>query len=332
MSGVGQFSAEAPRGSRSAAEPKLIPLGASVVHEVTSVGVAFSGVYPILYAFYDKSGRLDDGLMRLQVEKCIGSGAHGIAVLGLVTEVHKLDVNERRHLVEVVGRAIAGRVPYAVTVGELSTHGQIEFARMAQANGASWVILQPPSIKGFAEAEYVRFLGTVADALEIPVAVQNNPVNMDVSLSNASLLSLRDDHPNITMLKGEGPALGVAELVKASAGRYAVFAGHGGKEYISNILSGCVGLIPAPDCLDKQLVLHQLLVDGRLEEAEALHAQLLPVILFMTNSVPHLLCYGKRLFAERIGIAGLHGRAPEIQPTAFGLAEVRRMTRGWGPL
>ena len=292
----------------------------------------FSGVYPILYAFYDKNGRLDDGLMRLQVDKCITAGAHGIAVLGLVTEVHKLDVNERCHLVEVVGRAIDGRVPYAVTVGELSIHGQIEFAQMAQANGASWVILQPPSIKGFAEAEYVRFLGAVADKIEIPVAVQNNPVNMDVSLSTSSLLRLRDDHPNITMLKGEGPALGVAELIKASSGRYAVFAGHGGKEYISNILSGCVGLIPAPDCLNQQLELHRLLMEGRLEEAQALHAQLLPLVLFMTNSVPNLLCYGKRLFAQRIGIKEVHARAPEILPTEFGLSEVRRMTQGWGML
>ncbi len=293
---------------------------------------SFAGIDPILYAFYDKGGRLDDGLMRLQVDKCIAAGAHGIAVLGLVTEVHKLDVAERQHLVQVVGRAIDGRVPYAVTVGESSIHGQIEFARMAQAHGASWVILQPPSIKGYPEAEYVRFLGAVADALQIAVAAQNNPVNMDVSLSNASLLRLREDHPNITMLKGEGPALGVAELVKASAGKYAVFAGHGGKEYISNFRSGCVGLIPAPDCLDRQIVLHQLLLEGRLDEAEALHAQLLPLILFMTQSVPNLLCYGKRLFARRIGITEVFARAPELQPSAFGLEEVQRMTRGWLPL
>lgn len=293
---------------------------------------AFSGVYPILYAFYDARGRIDDGLMRLQVDKCIAAGAHGIAVLGLVTEVHKLDVNERLHLVQVVGRAIGGRLPYAVTVGEPSVHGQIAFARMAQDAGASWVILQPPSIKGYPEAEYVRFLGAVADGLDLPVAVQNNPVNMDVALSQASLLRLREEHPRISMLKGEGPAIGVAELVRASAGRYAVFAGHGGKEYISNFLSGCVGLIPAPDALDHQLVLHRLLTEGRLAEAEALHARLLPLVQFMTQSVPHLLCYGKRLFASRIGITEVHARAPELPPTAFGFEEVRRMTQGWGPL
>lgn len=292
----------------------------------------FTGVYPILYAFYDKNGRLDDGLMRLQVDKCIAAGAHGIAVLGLVTEVHKLDVEERRHLVRVVGRAINGRVPYAVTVGELSVHGQIDFARMAQDEGADWVILQPPGVKGYAESEYVNFLGRVADALTVPVAVQNNPVNMDVSLSNASLMRLRNEHPNITMLKGEGPALGVAELVKAAAGRYAVFAGHGGKEYIANFLSGCVGLIPAPDALDLQLRLHRLLLEGQLEEAEALHARVLPLMLFMTNAVPTLLCYGKRLFAQRIGLSEVHSRAPEVLPSDFGLSEVARMTRDWGPL
>lgn len=292
----------------------------------------FRGVYPILYAFFDRQGRIDDGLMRLQVDRCIEAGAHGIAVLGLVTEVHKLDLDERRHMVEVVGRAIGGRVPYAVTVGEPSVHGQIEFARMAQAHGASWVILQPPAVKGLAEVEYTRFLGQVADALDLPVAVQNNPINMDVSLSNASLLRLCDEHANVTMLKGEGPAIAVAELIAASRGRYAVFAGHGGKEYISNFLSGCVGLIPAPDCLDHQLHLHRLLADRQLDQAEALHARLLPLVLFMTNSVPNLLCYGKRLFAERIGVREVHARAPEMQPTEFGLAEVRRMTRGWGPL
>jgi 4-hydroxy-tetrahydrodipicolinate synthase len=293
---------------------------------------AFSGIYPILYAFYDAKGRLDDGLMRLQVEKCIGAGAHGIAVLGLVTEVHKLDVNERRHLVEVVGRAIDGRVPYAVTVGEPSVQGQIEFSHMAQDNGASWLILQPPSIKGYSEAEYVKFLGQVADATQLPVAVQNNPVNLDVSLSNDSLLRLNERHANICMLKGEGPAIGLAELIKVSANRFGVFAGHGGKEYITNFLSGCVGLIPAPDALDFQIQLHALLINGKMAEAEALHAKLLPLILFMTQSVPNLLCYGKRLFAERIGINTLHARAPEIQPTEFGLAEIRRMSRDWGTL
>jgi 4-hydroxy-tetrahydrodipicolinate synthase len=291
----------------------------------------FSGVYPILYTFYDAQGGVDETSMRLQVERCIAAGAHGIAVLGLVTEVHKLDVEERRQVVDVVGAAIAGRVPFAVTVGEPSIPGQIAFARHAQAAGAAWVILQPPA-KGYAEAEYVRFLGRVADALDLPVAIQNNPVNMDVALSNAGLLALHRNHPNITLLKGEGPAVQVAALIGEAGGAIDVFAGHGGKEFLSNLRSGCAGLIPAPDCLDVQLRIFELMRAGEEEEAARLHASILPLIVFMTHSVPLLLCYGKRLIARRLGIETIHERAPELTPTAFGLAEVERMARMLGPL
>ena len=291
----------------------------------------FSGVYPILYTFYDGRGGIDEAAMRLQVERCIAAGAHGIAVLGLVTEVHKLDVDERRQVVDVVGAAIGGRVPYAVTVGEPSIPGQIAFARHARDAGASWVILQPPA-KGYSEAEYVRFLGRVADAVDLPVAIQNNPVNMDVALSNASLLSLHRAHRNVTLLKGEGPAVQVAALIAEAGGTIDVFAGHGGKEFLSNLRSGCAGLIPAPDCLDVQLAIYELMRAGREAEAEALHASILPLIVFMTHSVPLLLCYGKRLIARRLGIDTIHERAPELSPTPFGLAEVERMARSLGPL
>ena len=42
------------------------------------------GIYPILYAFWEDGGKLDRNAMRAQVEHCIATGAHGIAVLGLV--------------------------------------------------------------------------------------------------------------------------------------------------------------------------------------------------------------------------------------------------------
>jgi 4-hydroxy-tetrahydrodipicolinate synthase len=291
----------------------------------------FSGIYPILYTFYDAQGGIDEAAMRLQVERCIAAGAHGIAILGLVTEVHKLDADERRHVVDVVAAAVAGRVPLAVTVGEPSVPGQIAFARHAQRAGAAWVILQPPA-KGYPEAEYVRFLGQVADALDLPVGIQNNPVNMDVALSNAGLLALHRNHPNVTLLKGEGPAVQVAQLIEQASGAIDVFAGHGGREFLSNLRSGCAGLIPAPDCLDVQLRIYDHVRAGRDDDAARLHASILPLIVFMTQSVPLLLCYGKRLIARRLGIEVVHERAPELRPTAFGLAEVERMAGALGPL
>lgn len=275
----------------------------------------FAGVYPILYAFFAADGRLDRAAMRAQVDACIAGGASGIAVLGLVTEVHKLDTSERREIVDVVAEAIGGRVPLAVTVAEQSARGQVEFVRAA-------------------EAEYLRFLGSVAERATVPVAIQNNPTNLDVALSNKGLIALNRNHPNVALLKGEGPAINVAQLIEESGGAFDVFCGHGGKELPSNLRSGCVGLIPAPDMFDVQVRIMALLASGRdadAAEGERLHRELLPLITFMLQSIPILLAYGKRLTARRLGLGEIHERAPCLATTEFGRDEVARMSRMLGP-
>ena len=42
----------------------------------------------------------------------------------------------------------------------------------------------------------------------------------------------------------------------------------------------------------------------KIEEAERLHAGLLPLLTYIMASPEHMLCYGKRMFAQRIGLGG----------------------------
>jgi len=295
----------------------------------------FSGVYPVLYAYRTADERLDKEALRRQIECCIASGAHGITILGLVTEVFRLSAEERLQLVQWTTEIVAGRVPVAVTVGETTSYGQIDFCRQSASMGASWLILQPPQVKGVSEAELVRFLGKVADTCSLPVAIQNNPISMDVSLSNAALMTLLRNHQNITLMKAEGQALFVAEFALEAAQTCDIFAGHGGLEYLTNLRSGCVGLIPAPELVDVQVKLHNLWVEGTdasRAKAEALHKAILPVTVFMSRGLPVILTYGKRLMAKRIGLAQVHGCSPEVIPTAFGLQEIDRFFTELGPL
>ena len=284
----------------------------------------WKGIYPVLYAFWDAEGRLDEAAMRTQVDHCIDQGAQGITILGLVTEVHKMDVSERRHAVELVGDAIAGRVPYAVTVAEPSTEGQIAFSRFAAQAGADWVILQPPPIKGTSTGDLIRFFGRVADALDIDVAVQNNPVNLDVSLSVTGLVDLNRQHPNISILKGEGWSVDIADAIAGSDAAFSVFGGHGGIEFPALLRSGGAGLIPAPDFLRAQVRLFELWQKGSFDAAEAIHRRLLPAIVFMSRSVPGMLCYGKRLYARQAGIEIKSERHPALGATEFGQGEIAR--------
>ena len=284
------------------------------------------GIYPVLYAFWDAHDRLDRAAMAIQVEHCIAAGAQGITVLGLVTEVHKMDVNERLALVEMAGDLIAGRVPYAVTVAEPSIPGQIAFARAAARFGADWVILQPPTSGG--QEDVIRHFGAVADAIDIEVAVQNNPVNLATALSTAGLVELNRRHPNIALLKGEGFSVDIQQAIEGSGGAYRVFGGHGGIEFPALLRSGGVGLIPAPDFLAPQVAIYRLWNEGGKEgqeNSERIHRAILPAVVFMSRSVPAMLCYGKRLFARQSGIDFIRDRAPALTPTAFGLSETMQL-------
>jgi dihydrodipicolinate synthase/N-acetylneuraminate lyase len=92
----------------------------------------FHGIYPILYAFFDRDGRPQRAPLVAQVEAAVKHRAHGVAVLGLATETNKLDVRERIEIMEWTAEALDKRLPLAVTVAEPSIHGQIEFVRAAK--------------------------------------------------------------------------------------------------------------------------------------------------------------------------------------------------------
>jgi 4-hydroxy-tetrahydrodipicolinate synthase len=295
----------------------------------------FHGIYPMIYAFFGPDGRLDRQAMKRQVEACVASGVHGVAILGIVTEFNKLDVNERRQVIEWTAEDLNGRLPLAVTANEMSVHGQIEIVRLAAEVKADWVILQPPPVRNVPEAELVSFFGKVADASTLPVAIQNNPVNLDVVLSAGALKTLNRNHGNVTLLKGEGPIDYVRRLMQDTDGAFTVFNGRGGMELPSSMRLGCAGLIPAPEVSDVLARIYNLFRKGddvSIAEAERLHASVLPLLTYVMASPEHMLCYGKRLYARRIGVEEVHPRHPCIEPHEFGTAIVERYSAALPPL
>lgn len=290
------------------------------------------GIYPMVYAFFNSQGGLDREATRRQVRACVANGAHGMAVLGLGTEVNKLADGERRQLVDWVAEELAGRLPLAVTVNAPTVEAQVEFASFARSRGASWVILQPPPERGVPEAFFVRFFGTVADQVDLPVAVQNAPDYLGVGLTPAGVRLLANSHPNFRILKGEGPAIAIRELIEHAGDAVTVFNGRGGLELTDNLRAGCAGMIPAIDTFDWQARIFDLMRGGAEPAAEALYRELLPAIVFVMQSLDTLHTYGKRIAAMRLGLGEVIDRAPALRPSPYGLQCARRYASALGPL
>lgn len=299
---------------------------------VTSFHVGdLHGIHAILYALFDEREQLDRVAMRRQVELCLSVGVHGMAALGLATEVSKLTEAERRTVMDWVAEDTGGRVPLALTIFGSSVAEQVAQVRHAESVGADWLILQPPMVGQFGAAEYIRFFGRMAEATNLPVAIQNAPAFMGRGLTSAEIADLVRQHSNIQLVKGEGPVVEIAGLIEATNNRLPVFNGRAGLEMLDNLRIGCRGLILAPDCIDYAVAAYETFRTGDEEGALEIYRKMLPAVVSTMQGLENLICYGKRLFALRGGLS-VSDRAPAMRPNATGFAMIERFATELGPL
>jgi 4-hydroxy-tetrahydrodipicolinate synthase len=290
------------------------------------------GIFPILYAFFDDAGDLDHTAFKRQIDVCLESGAHGIAVLGLITEVKALTVDERETLVRWTVERVAGRVPVMATIAGRTLEDVLRLAKAAERIGGDVLVLQLPIGQRPSGPELIQFYSSVMEAIRIDVGIQNAPEFLGVGLSVDEVGALSHRHSNFTLMKGEGPLVQVEPFVTALRGRVAVFNGRGGLELPDNILAGCAGMIPAPDCADIQVRIYDAIIAGDHETAARLYRLALPYIVFAMQSLDVAILYGKRMFARRAGIANSGGcRVPVLQPTPVLEAAMERWSVGLGP-
>jgi 4-hydroxy-tetrahydrodipicolinate synthase len=283
----------------------------------------FPGIHAVLYALFDAQERLDRPAMRRQVELCLAAGVDGIVVLGLATEVAKLTEAERREVIGWAAEDVAGRVPLGVTIYGNSAIEQLALLHAAQAAGADWLILQPPSVGAYPASELAHLFGRLADAAAGPVAIQNAPALMGQGLSAGEIAALVRAQPRIHHLKAEMPVVQLQAVLESCGDGLVALNGQGGLKMIDSLRAGCRGFVLAPDMVDHAARIWGHWQAGDEARAEAGYREILPEIVFVMRGIEHLTAYGKRIFALRAGLAA-HDRAPCEPVTPFGLACVER--------
>ena len=292
----------------------------------------FFGVYPMLYAYFEGDGSVDLGAMRRQTEAAVAAGAHGVALLGLATEVNKLTPDERLAMVAEVATTLKKRIPLSVTIADNSVAGQIRSAREYVDAGADWVVLQPPPLRQIDERELIGFFGRVADSIDVPVGIQNAPKYLGIGLSDEALVTLHQAHPNISILKVEDTAVVVEKLVERVDDRFDGFVGRGGIELPDCVRAGAVGVIPGGEVPDRLAKVFRLLTEERKDaEAEAIYREVLPVLVFLGDSIEFLVTFGKELTALRLKLGPVTQRLPVAQ-SAFAREIIERYAAMLGDL
>lgn len=146
----------------------------------------------------------------------------GVLLLGSTGEAIMLTSEERIKIIDTVLDEADGKTPVMVGVAAVTTRQTIENARYAkEAGAAAGLIVQPPYIKPTQAALY-NYFKDVADAVDMPFVIYNNPERCGVNVEPETIARLAQ-HKNIVAVKEAGPnPYGVMRTVELTRGEFNV--------------------------------------------------------------------------------------------------------------
>lgn len=279
---------------------------------------ALAGCIPIVCTPFHDDGQLDENSLRREVEYLITNGVHGLAALAIASEGYKLNDAERERVTRTVVEAAAGRVPVVIGADYSGTDVAVERARAAEEIGADAIMVLPPYfIKPDGDNLY-RYYKRLAEAVSIPIIVQDAPQLTGVTMSAPFLAQLNREYPTISHAKLEGTPSGpkTSEILRLTAGKMGVLAGWGGLSFWDGLQRGACGCMPAPNFGPALATVYNLYRVGKQDEALVVFNNLVPFINWSMQSVDLSVWAAKEAF-RRMGIfESAYQREPASLPDA----------------
>ncbi|MEJ2889587.1 dihydrodipicolinate synthase family protein [Actinomycetospora aeridis] len=160
-----------------------------------------SGVLSALVTPFAADGGIDEPTLRAVVDRSIDGGVSGVVACGSTGEFAALSADERRRVVETVVDQTAGRVPVVAQTGGLTAAEAIAHSRHAERAGASVLMLVTPFYEALTMDETLRYLRTVAGAVDVPVMLYNLPAATGVFLDADTVGALAREVGTIRWIK-----------------------------------------------------------------------------------------------------------------------------------
>src|SRR5689334_9569033 len=206
--------------------------------------MAFEGVYSIIPTAFTDSGDLDSASQRSVVDLFIEKGANGLTGLGVTGEVARLEERERAEILQVVVEQANGLVPIIAGTSAEGTRTCISYTRQAKALGAAAVMVSPPRMPKLNSAAVVNHYKALADAVDLPIIVQDYPPITGFAMEPALLARIAKEVPTARTIKLEDPPtpFKTARIIEAAGDtKVQIFGGLGGVFLLEELISGATG-------------------------------------------------------------------------------------------
>lgn len=274
------------------------------------------GCIPIVATPFHADGSIDERSLKAEVEWLIAGGVHGLATPAIASEGYKLSNEERELVVAIVVATARERVPVVVSADGAGTDVAVDRAVSAGILGADALMVLPPHfIKPDAD-NLRRYYGRIADAVPLPIMVQDAPQLTGVALPSGLLARIHAEHPRVNSVKIEGTPAGgkTSEILALTEGGMDVFAGWGGLSFWDGLLRGAAGCMPAANFGPPLARVYDLFAAGDRAAAYAAFTAEVPFIAWSMQSIDLSIWTAKEALARAGVLASAAMREPATLP------------------
>jgi 4-hydroxy-tetrahydrodipicolinate synthase len=280
------------------------------------------GVWNIVPTPFGDDGGLDEGSISTLVDFVAGCGVDGMTILGVMGEAARVSDAERERMIEGSLAAARGRLPVCVGVTHAATDRAVAYARDAEARGAQSVMLAPPALSRPNEAALRRHYFAVAEAVSLPIVVQDHPASSGVWMSVEFLASLGAESTKCRVVKlEEEPSPPKVRRLLAANPELVVLGGLGGMMLLEELRAGAAGTMTGFGFPEILVDIVRRFVAGDEAGARAAFYRASPLIRFENQALLNLPIR-KLIYQRRGAIASARVRAPGAALDAGTIADL----------
>jgi 4-hydroxy-tetrahydrodipicolinate synthase len=230
---------------------------------------------------FTADGTVDEARMRALVERQIAGGVKLLVPCGTTGEGATLTAEEQTRVIRITVEAARGRARVIAGVGTNSTAVAIERAKAARATGADAVLVVAPYYNKPTQAGLTAHFTAVAAAVPgVPVVLYNVPGRTASNIQAATVLGLARDVENIVGVKeASGDFAQIMAILRDRPQAFRVLSGDDAVT-LPLVALGADGIVSvvANEVPDLMARLSDLALQGRWDDARALHYRLLPLM------------------------------------------------------
>jgi len=167
------------------------------------MNMKLKGIVPPIGTPLTHDERVDETGLRTLVRYLLNAGVHGIFANGTMGIFALLTDSEQMRVVEIVVDEVDRKVPVIAGVSDTGTKRVIEKAKSMQRIGVDYLTTLPSFYYALTRESATRFYRDVAQAVQKPLLIYNNPILTKVNIGLDAVVELSRE-TNVVGIKETG--------------------------------------------------------------------------------------------------------------------------------